>query len=145
MFVFCHFSSLFSFLFLCFYLFFIVLLYFFPLFSENKGKQLQFTGKMGNFTPTPSAPTPCQTSREMSAEYPWGDFGETCLRRLVDPGSSGPKTSKRKSRERTKGVIAKVSGCKLPWPFFSRKPPALTSINRRKSAINPEIASTNVC
>ena len=35
--------------------------------------------------------------------------------------------------------------CKIPWPFFSRKPPALTSINRRKSAINPEIASTNVC
>ena len=35
--------------------------------------------------------------------------------------------------------------CKIPWPFFSRKPPALTSINRRKSAINPEIASINVC
>ena len=34
--------------------------------------------------------------------------------------------------------------CKIPWPFFSPKPPALTSINRRKSAINPEIASVNV-
>ena len=41
---------------------------------------------------------------------------------------------------------AKVDiGCKISWPFFSRKPPALTSINRRKSAINPEIASINVC
>ena len=35
--------------------------------------------------------------------------------------------------------------CKIPWPLFSRKHPALTSINRRKSAINPEIASINVC
>ena len=35
--------------------------------------------------------------------------------------------------------------CKILWPFFSRKPPALTSINRRKSVINPEIASINVC
>ena len=34
--------------------------------------------------------------------------------------------------------------CKIPWPFFSRKPPALTSKNRRKSAINPEIASVKV-
>ena len=36
-------------------------------------------------------------------------------------------------------------GCKIPWPFFSRKPPALTSIGRRISVINPEIASINVC
>ena len=36
-------------------------------------------------------------------------------------------------------------GCKIPWPFFSRKPPALTSTNRRKSVINPETASINVC
>ena len=38
-------------------------------------------------------------------------------------------------------------GCQIPWPFFSRKPEtsALTSINRRKSVINPEIASINVC
>ena len=28
--------------------------------------------------------------------------------------------------------------CKIPWPFFSRKPPGLTSIN-------PEITSSNVC
>ena len=34
--------------------------------------------------------------------------------------------------------------CKIPWPFFSPKPPPLTSINRRKLAINPEIASINV-
>ena len=30
---------------------------------KDKGKQQQFTAKMGNFTPTPSAPTPCKTSR----------------------------------------------------------------------------------
>ena len=36
-------------------------------------------------------------------------------------------------------------GVKFPGPFFGQKPPALTSINRRKSAINPEIASINVC
>ena len=41
-------------------------------------------------------------------------------------------------------ATAKV-GCKIPCPFYSRKPPALTSINRRKSAIDPEIASINVC
>ena len=35
--------------------------------------------------------------------------------------------------------------CKIPWPFFSRKPPALTSIYRRKSTIDPEIMSINVC
>ena len=42
----------------------------FPLFlrfslllPQDKGKQQQFTAKMGNFTPTPSAPTPCKTSR----------------------------------------------------------------------------------
>ena len=30
---------------------------------EDKGKRLQFTANMGNFTPTPSAPTPFRTSR----------------------------------------------------------------------------------
>ena len=35
--------------------------------------------------------------------------------------------------------------CKIAWSFFSRKPPALTSISRRKSAIHPAIASINVC
>ena len=36
----------------------------FPFFLRiDKGKQQQFTAKMGNFTPTPSAPTPCKTSR----------------------------------------------------------------------------------
>ena len=30
-------------------------------------------------------------------------------------------------------------------PFFCRKPPALTSINHRESAINPEIAPITVC
>ena len=30
---------------------------------KDKGKQQQFTAKMGNFTRTPSGPTPCKTSR----------------------------------------------------------------------------------
>ena len=30
---------------------------------KDKGKQQQFTAKMGNCTPTPSAPTPYKTSR----------------------------------------------------------------------------------
>ena len=34
-----------------------------PFLLKDKGKQQQFTAKMGNFTPTPSAPTPCKTSR----------------------------------------------------------------------------------
>ena len=40
-------------------LFFVLLL-----FSQDKSKGLQFTGKMGIFTPTPSAPTPFRTSRK---------------------------------------------------------------------------------
>ena len=58
-----------------FYAFFVFLRIFplflriFPLFLrfslllliKDKGKQRQFTAKMGNFTPTPSAPTPCYT------------------------------------------------------------------------------------
>ena len=43
---------------------------FFSFFSSSpkgqKGKEQQFTAKMGNFTPTPSAPTPCKTSRVLS-------------------------------------------------------------------------------
>ena len=44
--------------------------FFFAFFSfffafQDKSKQLQFTGKMGNFTPTPSAPTPFRTSRNL--------------------------------------------------------------------------------
>ena len=35
-----------------------------PLFLKDKAKEQQFTAKMGNFTPTPSAPTPCKTSRQ---------------------------------------------------------------------------------
>ena len=35
---------------------------------KDKGKQQQFTRKMGNFTPTPSAPTPCKTSRKKSGK-----------------------------------------------------------------------------
>ena len=33
------------------------------LLQKDEGKQQQFTAKMGNVTPTPSAPTPCRTSR----------------------------------------------------------------------------------
>ena len=53
-----------------FYAFFPLFLRIFPLFLrfsllllKDKGKQQQFTAKMGNCTPTPSAPTPCKTSR----------------------------------------------------------------------------------
>ena len=35
-------------------------------------------------------------------------------------------------------------GCKISWPFFVQKPPALTSIDRRKSVINHEIASNSL-
>ena len=42
--------------------FFCAFLRFFALYPR-RGKQLQFTGKMGSFTPTPSAPTPLRTSR----------------------------------------------------------------------------------
>ena len=34
-----------------------------------KTKKLQFTGKMGNFTPTPTAPTPLRTSRTKMARF----------------------------------------------------------------------------
>ena len=46
-----------------FHAFFPLLLRFSLLLLKDKGKQQQFTAKMGNFTPTPSAPTPCKTSR----------------------------------------------------------------------------------
>ena len=42
---------------------FLFILHFSLTLLEDKGKRLQLTAKMGNFTPTPSAPTPCQTSR----------------------------------------------------------------------------------
>ena len=65
-FVFFRFSSFF-FAFLRFSsLFFVFLL-------EDKGEQLQFTAKMGNFTPTPSAPTPCATSQ---SDASWGEESE---------------------------------------------------------------------
>ena len=59
----------FFFVFICFssllfaFLRFFVILRFSLILSEEKGKQLQFTAKMGNFTPTPSVPTPCKASR----------------------------------------------------------------------------------
>ena len=68
-----RFLRFFFFVFLRFFVFFRFFLFFFSLFLvflrfslillEDKDEQLQFTAKMGNFTPTPSAPTPCATSR----------------------------------------------------------------------------------
>ena len=53
----------------CFYAFFPFFYAFVPFFLlKDKGKQQQFTAKMGNFTPTPSAPTPCKTSRFLMPE-----------------------------------------------------------------------------
>ena len=62
--------------------------------------------------------------------------------RQIAPESS-PESSAKSLSQKFFGVP--FLGCKIPWPFFSRKPPALTSINRRKPVINPEIASMNVC
>ena len=45
-------------------LFFFVFLCFSLALLEDKGKRLQFTANMGNFTLMPSAPTPCKTSRQ---------------------------------------------------------------------------------
>ena len=51
-----------------FFRFFTHFFAFFSLFSSSPKRQGQttakFTAKMGNFTPTPSAPTPCKTSRQ---------------------------------------------------------------------------------
>ena len=48
-----------------FYAFFFLRFFVFIL-LEDKGKRLQFTAKMGSFTPTLSAPTPCKTSWDES-------------------------------------------------------------------------------
>ena len=56
-------GGIFPFFLLFFFFRFSSFFFAFRLFSWNKGKRLQFTGKMGNFTPTPSAPTPFGTSR----------------------------------------------------------------------------------
>ena len=60
---FTHFS-----LFSSFFRLFFAFLRFCLLFSSSP--QQHFTAKMGNFTPTPSAPTPCKTSR--SSQNPFG-------------------------------------------------------------------------
>ena len=54
---------------------------FFCLFSWNKGQRLQFTGKMGNFTPTPSAPTPFETSRITKSKMAsvFTQMGDVCV------------------------------------------------------------------
>ena len=53
------------------------------------------------------------------SDYPWASFREATKQRIQ-------------------------VGCKISRPFFSRKPPALTSISRGILATNPEIASVNV-
>ena len=70
---FSHFFRFFSFFFVFFrfssfffaFLRFSSLFFVFLIFFWDKGRRLQFTGKMGNFTPTPSAPTPFGTSRKI--------------------------------------------------------------------------------
>ena len=97
-FFFCFFAFFFFFFFvfsLLFFLvfisvsFFVVFLCFALILLEDKGKRLQFAAKMGNFTPTPSAPTPCKTSQE--------------VRRLFF----------------TCDVFARYSFMAFPWPSFS--------------------------
>ena len=76
---------------------------------KDKGKQQQFTAKMGNFTPTPSAPTPCKTSRRRPT-MPQNENMGFSLRSLVQQSdqanyvatpsapSPTPKTSRRSYR-----------------------------------------------
>ena len=56
-------GGFFSFIFLRFSLLFSFFLCFSHILPEDKGKRLQFPGKMGSFTPSPSAPAPFKTSR----------------------------------------------------------------------------------
>ena len=58
-----------------FFFVFFVFLRFSSLFSDSlrgEGKRLQFTAKMRNFTPTPSAPTPRKTSRSCQCLFDLG-------------------------------------------------------------------------
>ena len=64
----------FFFAFLRFSSLFFVFLRFSPILLEQ-GKRLQFTGKMGNFTPTPSAPTPFRTYPFRSKTTGWPETG----------------------------------------------------------------------
>ena len=66
------FAFWFFFAFLRFSSLFFVFLRFSLILLEDKGKRLQFTAKMGNFTPTPSAPTPFRTSRPIWMEKSMG-------------------------------------------------------------------------
>ena len=52
---------------------------------------------------------------------------------MVDPVVADPVAQDNDKRK----TIYKYVRCKIPWPYFSRKPPALTSIDRRRSASNP--------
>ena len=69
---FTHFPPFFTHLFPFFYAFFPLFFAFLCFLLKDKGKQQQFTAKMGNFTPTPSAPTPCKTSRVFQLPREWG-------------------------------------------------------------------------
>ena len=61
--------------------FFFAFLRFSSLFSSSpKGRgqtTAKFTAKKGNFTPTPSAPTPCKTSRKLQ-----GDASSSCCGKM---------------------------------------------------------------
>ena len=70
-------------------------------------------------------------------KYVWGFHGFIPLQVPENlPTENPPKNTEQKH---------KSLRCEIAWSFFSRKPPALTSISRRKSAIHPAIASINVC
>ena len=86
--------SLFLRIFVFYALFFVFFCSFFFVFlllfsSSPKGQgqtTAKFTAKMGNFTPTPSAPTPCKTSRlcktqkSLHGRHVWETLSEGCNR-----------------------------------------------------------------
>ena len=69
---------------------------------EDNGKRLQCTAEMENFTPTPSAPTPCITSRVQSP----------CIRhwkRLKGKNPEGKNFRKLLRRKQSSVKISKIS------------------------------------
>ena len=75
-----------AYIFPLFYAFFPLFLRISLLLLKDKGKQQQFTAKMGNFTPTPSAPTPCKTFQiDRRRSKPSGSFRDISKRFPKDP------------------------------------------------------------
>ena len=103
--------------FLSFFSLFFVFRRFSFLLLKDEGKQQQFTAKMGNFTPTPSAPTPCKTSRcqkerkcAMAPVQFYDDLGQRKCRicswwisQLACPYQRLGRTKKNLRREQTLG------------------------------------------